>query len=136
MKKLLIIPLLALVAGCSGLQKRTAVEVIVATDHLADEIADEWSARVKEQIAECREALPSAATPDERLECLGDFHPERTKELIIVVRTLVKVQNATKDAAECEELRTCAEETDWAALALEAKASWNDLKPFVETLRK
>jgi hypothetical protein len=131
MKK--ILPTLAAftLTACASFHKKAAVSIVVATDHIADEVADDWQEQTKRAIEECREAAPPDADSEWRRECLSPYTPASTEELIVAVKTIVAVQLAVKAAAECEELGACLEDVDWNSLATQAKHAWASLKPFV-----
>ena len=134
MKRFIALAAMAALAGCAGMHKKAAVGVVVATDRYADDLADDWAKKTKENIAKCREELPYTAKPAERFACLEPYTPEKTQALIAAIKTLVAVQLAVKAAAECEQIDTCVEDTDWNELARKTSEAWSGLKPFVLTV--
>ena len=120
-------------AGCASTHKSRAAQLVIISDATADEIAANWGPFVDEKIAECREELGAESTPEKREECLGIA--ANGKILEVAVQTLIASQTAIKEGVKCEELKACAQEVDWKALAVEVAGAWGALQPFVAATR-
>jgi hypothetical protein len=136
-KNITIIAALALTA-CTTAAKHTAAQLVVASDHAADSIAEKWETYVDERIAYCRSL--AITTPDERRACLGEAAD--SSKLEAAIRTLIATQLAVKLAVECEEnplhlrdVSSCPKQ-DWIALAAAVQAAWDDLAPYVHAARE
>lgn len=125
---------LALLSGCAMSKKAVATNIVAASDATADSLAATWEAATEAKIEECRQK--NLATKEQRAYCLGPFHPDETEKVIAAVQTLVAVQLAVKEAAECESLGTCLHEIDWFLLAEQANEAWQVLKPYVLTMKE
>lgn len=131
-----LLPAVLIFLGACASPRSTAIQVAVASDLAADRLAQGWSAATEAKIEICRATLPENSTPDDRRVCLGLFSPENTDRVIDAVEALVAVQKLVKQAAECEELRMCAESLDWAQVARDIKVLWSDLLPYVRALQE
>lgn len=120
------------ITGCAGMHKQAAIGIVVATDEVADEVADDWHEQTDERIYECRSSAPEDADKAWRIACLDPYTPENTDKLIASVEAVIAIQLAVKAAAECEELKMCLDETDWKGLSEQAARAWSSLKPFVQ----
>jgi hypothetical protein len=133
MKRFTLIMALAL-SGCATTPRAVATYAVAASDIAADTLADGWAQATTQQVGKCRAlGLDSVAA---REECLGKFHPAETDKVIAAVQTLITAQLAVKEAAACESLQACAGAVDWAALATQAKAAWDALKPYAKILKE
>jgi hypothetical protein len=132
---ILPIAVAASMAGCASTHKGRAIQLVIASDAIADEIAAGWSAGVDAQIGHCQTTLSPAdlSSPDRKAECMGIFG--KGAPLEAATQSLVTVQTAIKEAAKCEELKTCPKAIDWAALKTSVLASWEALKPYYEALK-
>ncbi len=120
-------------SGCAG-AKSIATGLVAASDLAADKLANDWDAALDERIDECR--AKNLETPEERKDCLGKLNPEETDKAIAAVKVLIAAQGAVKVAAECEELSSCAKETDWATLAAQVKEAWEAIRPYVQAMKE
>jgi len=106
----------------------------MASDAIADEIANAWDSGVDAQISHCKSTLGEDSTKDQRSECMGIFG--KGEPLEAATQVLVGAQTAIKEAVKCEQLKTCPKEVDWAALKAAALDSWNALKPYYDAIVK
>ena len=134
--------------GCANSPQGRAVQLVVASDAAADEVANGYDEFVESKVAECDEKLdPEVNTKADAKECLGVASSDDGERLKKVLETLVVIQLAVKLAVECEsnplkvpdEFRAkCVEgqEADWAALSSALMATWRDLAPFLNAVRE
>lgn len=145
MKKITTTLGLALVlSGCAMTHKGRAVATVVASDGVADEVAEQWDERAHARIDKCREAeLPDE---DARRECLGVFALIKD-ELEAIVASLVAAQSAIKLAVECEDnplkmpqeaLKNCgtAKQTDWRELEAQVMDAVDAIRPLIQEIRR
>ncbi len=132
--KRIALSLALLLPACAAAPKTIATGIVVASDVAADTLADAWSDGASARIDECRALY--LETEDERAECMGLFHPDEVDKVIAAVTALVAIQLAVKEAAECEELKTCAQEVDWTELAAAAQDAWSAIKPYVTAVKE
>lgn len=128
--------LMLLLSACVPSPKAAATVVVAATDVQADAFAEGWAAGTNKQIEHCRAELGDGASADERRACLGRFAPDETDKAIAALKLLVAAQLAVKEAAECEEFRSCPETVDWTALGKAVQDAWAALKPYVQALKE
>ena len=133
MKRITLTLALLTLPACAN-AKATATGLVVASDAVADTLADAWADGTSARVKECR-AL-NLETAEERAECMGLFHPDEADKVIAAVQALVTVQLTIQEAAECEELKTCAQQADWKALAAQAQTAWDAMKPYVLAVKK
>lgn len=122
-------------AGCASSHKGRAIQLVMASDAIADEIAAGWSAGADAQIEHCKSTLSEddLASPEKKAECMGIF--VKGDVLETATQSLVTVQTTIKEAVKCEELKTCAQEVDWETLKNSVMDSWAALKPYYEALK-
>jgi hypothetical protein len=122
-------------AGCASSHKGRAIQLVMASDAIADEVAAGWSAGVDAQIEHCKSTLSEEdlASSEKKAECMGVFGEGEGLEA--ATQSLVTVQTTIKEAVKCEELKTCAKEVDWAELKTSVMDSWTALKPYYEALK-
>ena len=107
-----LLALTLLLTSCAATPKGRAIQTVVVSDAVADEVASNWSDFVDRRIAHCRTL--GLETPAEREDCLGSAaHGEI---LAASMDSLVIVQRAIRAAVKCEKLDVCLEEVDWVAL--------------------
>lgn len=125
-----------LLSGCAhvNVAKGVATNIVVASDAAADTLAYSWADGTAARVGECREL--KLETEEERASCMGLFHPDEADKVIAAVKVLVAVQLAVKEAAECEEFKSCAQEVDWKALAAQAQDAWGALKPYATAVKE
>jgi len=121
-------------AGCASTHKGRAIQTVIVSDAAADEIADGWESFVDTSIAGCRNSLPEESTPEQRKECLGIAG--EGKALEAAMQFLVTIQTTIREAVKCEDLKTCPEKVDWSALEVEIKNAYDDVRPYVDAIRK
>jgi hypothetical protein len=122
-----------LASGCSA--RAVAFRVVAASDIAADGFADAWETATDLKIQSCAERLGSSSTREQREECLGPFAPSSTEKALVAMRALVAAQRAVKEAAQCEEFRSCVGRVDWQALAKQVQGAWSDLRPFIQVVK-
>ncbi len=120
--------------GCAA-AKRVASVAVVESDRVADELAMDWRTAVSEQVAGCREELPSEATVEERVACLGPYTPEETDKLIAGIKVLIAAQVAVQVAVECEAFKGCKDDPDWKALASDIVTAWEAIRPYAQAIK-
>jgi len=132
---ILPIALAASMAGCASTHKGRAIQLVMASDAIADEVAAGWSAGIDAQIAHCKETLSEEdlTSPEKKAECMGIFG--KGDLLDAATQSLVTVQTSIKEAVKCEELKTCPKEVDWKALKASVLESWEALKPYYEAVK-
>jgi len=115
MKMISMVPVvLACSLACSGSHKARAIRTVVASDAVADELAEIWEPAVDAQVTHCRQTV-TEDTKEARAECMGIFG--KGKALEAGLASLVVVQTAIKEAVKCEELNlACAQNVDWNVL--------------------
>lgn len=130
------VALVSSLTGCANTHKGRAVQLVMASDAIADEIAKSWSAGVDAQISHCKAALGEGdgVTNEQRAECMGIFG--KGDPLEAATQTLVSAQTTIKEAVKCEELKTCPEKVDWKALKDTVLDAWNALKPYYDAIAK
>lgn len=132
---ILPLALAATMAGCASSHKGRAIQLVMASDAIADEVAAGWSAGADAQIEHCKSTLSEEdlASAEKKTECMGIF--ANGEGLETAMQSLVTVQTTIKEAVKCEELKTCAKEVDWAELKTSVMDSWAALKPYYEALK-
>ena len=132
---ILPIALAASMAGCASSHKGRAIQLVMASDAVADEVAAGWSAGVDAQIEHCKTTLSEEelASSEKKAECMGVFG--KGDALDAATQSLVTVQVTIQEAVKCEELKTCPKEIDWKALKESVLESWDTLKPYYEALK-
>lgn len=137
MRKRLILSLALItpLMGCANTHKGRAIQLVVVSDAVADEVAAGWSAGVDAQIVHCQATLSEddLESSEKKAECMGIFG--KGEPLEAATQALVTVQTAIKEAAKCEELKSCAKEVDWQELKGQILAAWEELKPYYEAVR-
>jgi hypothetical protein len=146
MKKLTIIVALTVGSGCAT-AKRTATQLVIASDGAADELSIGWEAYVDAQIVRCSNELQGTErdTKEGRKECMG--LAAKGEALETGLEALVAAQSAVKIAVECDSnpLGTPAEfkaecvdgaKADWAALLGGLKTAWDNLKPYYSAMKE
>lgn len=131
---ILSLALVTSMAGCANTHKGRAVQLVMASDAIADEIATTWEAGVNAQIDHCKTTLGDDSSQEKREECMGIFG--KGEGLEAATQTLVSAQTTIKEAVKCEELKTCPKEVDWQSLKATALDSWAALKPYYEAIVK
>ena len=148
MIRFLMMMALVLSFGCASTPEGKAVQLVVASDAAADEIAAGYLVYVDAKTAECDEKLdPEVNTKEDAKECLGMASSDNGKRLKKILEVLVVAQLAVKIAVECESnpLKVPAEfkakcvdgqAADWKALAAALTSAWGDLAPFFDAVRR
>lgn len=133
---ILSIALVTSMAGCANTHKGRAVQLVMASDAIADELATAWESGVDAQIEHCKTTLSEEdlASSEKKAECMGIFG--KGDGLEAATQTLVSTQLTIKEAVKCEELKTCPKEVDWQALKSTALDAWNALKPYYQAIVK
>jgi hypothetical protein len=142
---LIIILLVTSPLACATTSKQRAIQFVVASDALADEIGDGWSTYVDGEIDRCRSTLEGTDedTPEGRESCLG--YAAKGDGLETALKALVAAQLAVELAVMCESnplkvpqefLHKCTEPTDWQALGVAVFDAWQSIRPFYEAMRK
>ena len=144
---ILPVALAASMAGCASTDKGRAVQLVVASDAAADEIADQYESFVNNRVAECDAKLdPEKDSLEDAKNCLGVASSDSGKALKVFTEILVAAQLAIKLAVECEdnplkvpeEFRAnCLEgqKADWKALGETLASAWDSLRPFLTAIR-
>lgn len=132
---ILPIALAASMAGCASSHKGRAIQLVMASDAIADEIAAGWSAGVDAQIGHCKSTLSEEdlTSSEKKAECMGIFG--KGEPLEAATQSLVTVQTTIQEAVKCEELKTCPKEVDWKELKASVLESWEALKPYYDALK-
>lgn len=136
---------LSTLTACAATPKGRAVQYVVASDAVADEVADGWDEYVDTEIAHCRETLPGTDLDNKagREECLG--LAGKGEALEAAMEVLVVSQTAVSVAVMCESnplkvpqefISKCVEPTDWKALGADVLKAWENIRPFYEAVRK
>lgn len=147
MIQFLMVMFLAMSFGCANTPKGKAIQLVVASDAAADEIANGYEKFVEVKVVECDEKLdPEVNNKEDVEDCLGladEIQGERLKKMLEI---LVVAQLAVKIAVECEsnplkvpkEFKAkCVDgqAADWKALAVALTSAWSDLAPFFDAVR-
>jgi hypothetical protein len=132
--------------GCAATPRGRAVQFVMASDAMADEIADDWKPYVQASVDECRAKLPGTPkdTPEGRAECIG-FAGEGEK-LEAGLQALVAVQKSIELAVHCDSnpLQVPAEfmdkcvagkKADWNDLLTQIMSAWNYIRPFYTAMK-
>jgi hypothetical protein len=140
----LFITMLTILPACATTPKQRAIQFVVASDAVADELGDGWGGYVDDEIARCRASLSDEAdTPDEREKCLG--YAAKGDALELAMEALVVSQVAVEVAVTCESnplkvpkefLHKCAEPADWQALEQGVFNAWQNIRPYYEAMLK
>jgi hypothetical protein len=131
---ILSLALVSSMTGCANTNKGRAVQLVMASDAIADEVAGPWEAGVNAQIDHCKSTLGDESIKEKREECMGIFG--KGEGLEAATQTLVSTQTAIKEAVKCEELKTCPKQVDWAELKEAALNAWSALKPYYDAIKK
>ncbi len=133
---ILSLALVCSLGGCANANKGRAVQLVMASDAIADEIATAWETGVDAQINHCKSTLSEEELQDKQAksDCMGIFG--NGEGLDAAVQTLVSTQTVIKEAVKCEELKTCAQEVDWDELKGSVLAAWSALKPYYDAIKK
>lgn len=132
------------IGGCANTPKGRAVQVVVASDGVADEFAEQWDDLAHARIDKCR--AEGHETPDAREKCMGVFAKIKD-EVAAAVETLVAAQMAIKLAVECESnplkmpaeaLAKCGTDkaADWKALEAQVMNAVDAIRPIIQEIRK
>lgn len=123
-------------AGCANTHKGRAIQWVMASDSIADEIAKSWEAGVDAQIEHCKAALGDGenVTAEQRADCMGIFG--KGEPLEAATQTLVTAQIAIQEAVKCEALKTCPQKVDWNALKVTVLEAWTTLRPYYDAISK
>lgn len=133
-RAIFIVALACPMVSCASTHKGRAVQLVMASDAIADEIAEGWEAGVDAQISHCQSTLGDAATSDQRADCMGIFG--KGKPLEAATQALVTAQIAIQEGVKCEALKTCPEQVDWKALKATVLDAWNTLLPYYDAVSK
>jgi hypothetical protein len=123
-------PLLSLLflGACAATPRARAVQTVVISDAVADEVSARWTDFVDEKIRECR--ARDLETPEERRACLGAAG--EGESLAAALDSLVIVQRAVAGALRCEEVQSCIQDPDWPELARDALSVFKELERLSE----
>jgi hypothetical protein len=132
------------IGGCASTPKGRAVQVVVASDGIADEVAEQWAEKGHARIDKCRAEYHE--TEAARTECMGVFVTAKD-ELVVLLETLVAAQMAIKLAVECDSnplkmpkefLTKCGTEkqADWKALYTQVMNAVEAIRPILQEIRK
>ena len=124
------------VAGCADTSKGRALQLVMASDAVADEVAQAWEAGVDAQIEHCKETLSEEQLQDSqaKADCMGIFG--KGDGLEAATQALVTTQTAIAEAAKCEELKSCPKQIDWDKLKTEVLETWGALRPYYDAIAK
>jgi hypothetical protein len=135
MRRAILLAALAVpLAGCANTHKGRAVQLVMASDAIADEIAQGWEVGVGAQIVHCQNTLGEESTSEQRADCMGIFG--KGEALEAATQALVTTQIAIQEAVKCEELKTCPQKVDWQALKTTMLETWNTLRPYYDSIAK
>lgn len=145
-RNIILLIVTTILLGCATSPRGRAVQFVMASDAMADEIADDWEPYVQESVDACRAKLPGTPkdTPEGRAECMG-FAGEGEK-LEAGLQALVVVQKAIELAVHCESnpLQVPAEfmdkcvagqKADWRDLLTQIMSAWNYIRPFYTAMK-
>jgi len=123
-------------AGCANSHKGRALSLVMASDAVADEVANVWEAGVDAQIEHCKQTLSQEQLEDSqaKADCMGIFG--KGDGLEAATQTLVTTQTAIAEAAKCEELKSCPSQVDWQKLKTEVLEAWTALQPYYDAIAK
>jgi hypothetical protein len=129
-----LIPLATvLMLSCGGSHKQRAIRTVVASDAVADELAESWAPAVDAQIAHCKTTV-TEDTPEARGECMGLFG--KGKALEVGLSSLVVAQTAIKEAVKCEEFKlSCSQKVDWEELYTTISDAVGVIVPFFRAMK-
>jgi hypothetical protein len=123
---------LALSSGCAATAKGRAIQTVVVSDAVADEVSSLWDGFVSRRIDKCRKQ--NYITREEREACLG---PAADGEILAsALDSLVLVQKGVRDGVKCEEVKVCLKEVDWKALYEDATALLLEVRRIHEEMKK
>ena len=130
------VALAVFLAGCANTHKGRAVQLVMASDAVADEIAQSWEAGVDAQIQHCKATLGEGeqVTSEQKEDCMGIFG--KGEPLEAATQALVTVQVSIQEAVKCEQLKTCPQKVDWKSLKATALDAWTALRPYYEAIAK
>lgn len=135
--KVFIALLLFLVTACAHTgPKARAVQFVVASDGVADEVADGWKDNALARVDFCRkEGYAEAA---DREACMGKF--TTTGDVLeALLEVLVTAQLAVKIAVACEsEIKPAVVEcveADWPALEANLMEAWDGIRPLYQEMK-
>lgn len=145
MKRFTIISLFALVfSACAITHKGRAIQLAVASDGVADEVALQWDKQGHARIDKCR--AEGHETKEARGRCMG-LYAILKDDVEAMLEALVAAQMAVRLAAECDSnplkvpvefLDRCVEgeQADWKALAKQITVAWDAIRPLFQEIRK
>lgn len=141
MNKLCIGACAFIALSCASVPRQRAVNLVVATDGIADEFAAVWSAGVYAKIEQCK--AKNLPTPEQRRDCLGVF-AKSGDEVAALLSALVVAQSAVKAAAECEAKKAVDIPTDcilpqpgdWRVLVEKMINAWDDIRPLLKEIKQ
>ena len=146
MKKLSVI-FFFLSLGCASTNVGRATQLVVASDSVADQVADAYVTFVDTRVASCDEKLdPEKNTKEEAQECLGLASSDSGEKLKVIMKGLVAAQLAIQIAVECEtnpvklpaEFRdrcVAGQKANWQALTSTLMDVVTELKPYFESVK-
>lgn len=147
-KLVVVTCLLSLSSSCATTHQGRAIQLVVASDAAADEVADRYKMFVDERVASCDKQLdPEKDTKADAVTCLGLASSENGTKLKAIIEILVAAQLAIKIAVECDvnplklpdkfrEQCVDAKKADWLLLAKQVANAWDDLRPYFEAVKE
>ena len=148
MNRIAIVVLPAVLAlGCANTPKGKAIQLVVASDAAADEIAAGYKGYVETKTIQCQDKLdPEVNTKEEAKDCLGVASSAGGERLKKILEVLVAAQLVIKLAVECEsnplkvpqefrEKCVDAKKADWRLMVDTLMSAWDGLKPYFEAVR-
>lgn len=131
-------------SACASTHKGRAMQVVVASDGVADEMATQWDEQAHARIDKCR--AEGHATAEDRTECMGVFAKIKD-EVDAALAALVAAQMAIKLAVECESnplkmpdefLDRCVKDkkADWKALEAQVMEAWDTIRPLFQEIKE
>jgi hypothetical protein len=125
--------MLATTLACGGTHKQRAIRTVVASDAVADELAEAWGPAVDAQVAHCRQTV-TEDTKEARAECMNLFG--KGEALEVGLAALVVAQTAIKEAVKCEEFKlSCAQKVNWEELYVTVSDALDVIVPYFRALK-
>lgn len=135
-----------LMLACAATPRGRAVQFVMASDAMADEIADEWKPYVQTSVAHCKTMLAGTErdTEEGRSECMG--LAGEGEKLEAALQGLVVVQKSIEVAVHCEsnplqvpaefmEKCVAGQKANWQDLLTQLMAAWNYIRPFYTAMK-
>lgn len=130
--RIIMVCALALSSGCAATAKGRAIQTVVVSDAVADEVASLWDGFVSRKVESCRKK--NLLTSAEREACLGSAADGEV--LAAALDSLILVQKGVREGVKCEEVKVCLREVDWKALYEDATALLLEVRRIHEEMKK